>query len=225
MAGISSKAAGSIQNKFKFNGGNELQSQEFSDGSGLETYDARHRMFDPQIGKFLQIDPLDGITRELSPYTFANNNPVSLNDPLGLNATTLGVNSNDPEKDAARMQDVTVTGHRKGSPNRVGGGYLRGFHFPTYTRQDRQTWYNAQALYRSRIANNQNLIQGGESEYYRNNQKRLQTLYQADEDYKKMSIGAVLVLASPVLVMAAPNVIAATQPYAGKFALNWFRRC
>lgn len=203
IAGISSKAAGSIQNKFKFNGGNELQSQEFSDGSGLETYDARHRMFDPQIGKFLQIDPLDGITRELSLYAFANNNPVSLNDPLGLSATTPGVNSNDPEKDAARMQDVTVTGHKKGSPNRVGGSsenHLRGFHFPTYTRQDRKTWDNAQALYNSRIAKKQNLLQGDESEYYRNYQKRLQTLYQADEDHKKMSVGALLMIGSPVLI-------------------------
>jgi len=88
MAGISSKAAGKLQNRYKFNGGNELQSGEFSDGSGLETYDAVHRMYDPQLGRFHQIDALSDLAVENSPYTFASNNSITINDPLGLADST-----------------------------------------------------------------------------------------------------------------------------------------
>lgn len=86
MSGISDKALKQnyAQNKYRFNGGNELQNQEFSDGSGLEAYDAENRMYDPQLGRFWQIDPLADINETSSPYSFADNNPILLNDPMGL---------------------------------------------------------------------------------------------------------------------------------------------
>jgi len=86
MAGISDKALKSqyAENKYRFNDGSELQNKEFSDGSGLEAYDADFRMYDPQIGRFWQMDPLSDLFSDWSPYVFANDNPVSLNDPLGL---------------------------------------------------------------------------------------------------------------------------------------------
>ena len=75
---------GNASNREKFNGGNELQSKEFSDGSGLEWYDAKNRMYDPQIGRFFQVDALPDLDYDYSPYSFANNNPILLNDPTGL---------------------------------------------------------------------------------------------------------------------------------------------
>jgi RHS repeat-associated protein len=84
MAGISSKAAGKLENKKGFNG-NELQNKEFSDGSGLELYDFNARTYDQEIGRFIQIDPTpdDGDQEPLTPYHFSGNNPSTFNDPNG----------------------------------------------------------------------------------------------------------------------------------------------
>ncbi|HET7114937.1 MAG TPA: RHS repeat-associated core domain-containing protein, partial [Hanamia sp.] len=84
MAGISDKSAGGLENRFQFLD-KEKQSNEFSDGSGLEEYDLGARFYDPQIGRFHSIDPLSEYMCRWSPYTYGFNNPVRFADGTGMN--------------------------------------------------------------------------------------------------------------------------------------------
>uniref|UniRef100_A0A182QYG0 Tox-SGS domain-containing protein n=1 Tax=Anopheles farauti TaxID=69004 RepID=A0A182QYG0_9DIPT len=61
-------------------------SQEWEPETGLYNY--RARLYDPDIGRFYQIDPKEQYP---SPYVYAGNSPVSLVDPDGEFAFTLAV--------------------------------------------------------------------------------------------------------------------------------------
>ena len=82
MGGISSRAANILENNYEFNGKEKME-KDFSDGSGLELYDFHARNFDPQIGRWHNLDPLSFQTPSVSPYVFVMNNPIMLIDPDG----------------------------------------------------------------------------------------------------------------------------------------------
>lgn len=84
--GISTQASGAIVNRYKF-GGKELQSGEFSNGSGLEQYDFGARYYDQQIGRWNSIDPLTEKSSGLTPYRYGFNNPIRFLDPNGAYET------------------------------------------------------------------------------------------------------------------------------------------
>lgn len=118
MAGISSRALafGGNINRYKFNDGTELSKAEFSDGVGLDWYETSFRGYDAQIGRFWQIDPLAEATDNITPYAYCNNNPISFNDPLGLD-TTVTINGNQQLTltDSEQRSAVTVSATRKKS--------------------------------------------------------------------------------------------------------------
>jgi RHS repeat-associated protein len=84
MAGISSKAAGGLINKNKYNG------IEHNEDLGLNMYDAFYRNLDPQLGRFWQVDPETESLEDYSPYASMYNNPISNVDPLGDFGTKFG---------------------------------------------------------------------------------------------------------------------------------------
>jgi len=78
MAGISSKAAGNLDNKVRFT------SQLLDDDFGVNTYQMKWRTMDPQIGRFLQIDPLADEYVHNSTYAYAENDVIRSIDLEGL---------------------------------------------------------------------------------------------------------------------------------------------
>lgn len=102
MSGISSKAAGKLENKRKFNDRTEPNNE-----LGLDWYETVYGGYDAQIGRFHQHDPLAEDAYDLTPFAFVNNNPLIFNDPLGLDTVRVGVNNGTTVVDAKNADGTT----------------------------------------------------------------------------------------------------------------------
>ncbi|WP_091549600.1 RHS repeat-associated core domain-containing protein [Thermoflexibacter ruber] len=70
-------------NKFTFNGQTEKETK-----LNLHWHETAFRSYDPQLGRFHQIDPLADLFIGINPYQFGYNNPIMFNDPTGLASPT-----------------------------------------------------------------------------------------------------------------------------------------
>lgn len=99
MAGISDKALnfGVPENKKK-----KFQGQEYNDDLGVDIYEFKFRMDDPQIGRFWQIDPLANKYVFNSSYAFSE-------DHVTTHVELEGLEKSPVNKDHKEQSGVTVT--------------------------------------------------------------------------------------------------------------------
>jgi RHS repeat-associated protein len=106
IAAISSRKAGDV-NEGKLNNYYLYNGKEIDEEADLGWYDYGFRNYDPQTGRFVQIDPLTDDYPLLSPYQYATCDPVNNIDVDGLFteiATTAGA--------IKTLQEVVVVGYR-----------------------------------------------------------------------------------------------------------------
>jgi RHS repeat-associated protein len=150
MNGISSKGLnGLVENKIKFQN-QEFASKEFSDGSGLDIYEFKWRMHDPQIGRFWQVDPLSEKYFYNSTYAFSENKVIAHRELEGLEAENinskfkkpgeLSVKVPDPNRAQIQFYDLVVRNSSKSfsefkydfknSPQSILSNSMASFHSP-----------------------------------------------------------------------------------------------
>jgi RHS repeat-associated protein len=75
--------------------------------SELKLYDYRARMYQPELGRFMQPDPKEFAAGDYNLYRYCHNDPVNRSDPTGLTLTSTGGGDWDWDNGrvAAQMRD------------------------------------------------------------------------------------------------------------------------
>ena len=149
-------------------------------------------MYDPQIGRFGQLDPADGFSQNVSLYSFTANNPIFYNDPLGLWKDSIKLkNGEEAYANQPYNDPIVVKGEQKATP----------FYWPSdINAQNNKQWDHDRYLAFRRIEFNQPLVQGGESLNYLGKLDWYKNYYKNEMDYRQMQITAVLIEFSPLLI-------------------------
>jgi hypothetical protein len=147
-------------------------------------------MYDPQLGRFGQVDPLADATPYYSPYSFGSNNPISHVDPFGLTDSTVTTKT-------TNLPSVTVYGHKQQAIN--------SFNFPQWNSADTRRWARNQNTYYSRLnGGDKNLSHPGDPASYTSSLSMYKGWTQADKDGRAMQLWAVGIMATPALLAASP---------------------
>ena len=87
VAAISSKKLGDA-NEGSLKNNNLYNDKEINEDADLNWYDYGFRSYDPQIGRFPQLDPLTDDYPQLTPYQYASCDPIDNIDVDGLEGTS-----------------------------------------------------------------------------------------------------------------------------------------
>lgn len=92
---------GKLSNPYQYN-----DKEMLDENAGLNWYDYGFRSYDPQIGRFMQLDPMADYFSDLTPYQYAGDDPIANVDMDGLEeADAIGVTANA----AKSLADAIVT--------------------------------------------------------------------------------------------------------------------
>ena len=223
IAGISSKAAGKLLNKYGITC-KERQSQEFSDGSGLEEYDFGARFYDHQIGRFSSIDPHIANYYWLSPYSYCNNNPIKYLDPSGMDPET---STSEKPKD---LSNVTIVAHKKANNSLANRGF--GWANNASTSGAKHTMNQQQAYQQARGNGfSQTELTNSWRKQGINDREldRFERGYKSEVDYRNMSLIAIGSIGAPILAiggietgLASYLIIGSDLSWKARFSIGVF---
>ena len=122
QAGISSTAVnfGSPINKKK-----KFQGQEYNDDLGVDMYEFKYRMDDPQIGRFWQVDPLSDKYVYNSAYAFSENHVTSHVELEGLEKVPIFIKEDGNEWKKFQQTNKQSSGSNQYKSTKTGTNQLK----------------------------------------------------------------------------------------------------